>query len=90
MCQTNSMGPWRPGRLKGTVVSDTPTGEISGSDDVDYYGGFLVAESVSARNVSFIAAAPTMLKALLAARDEVEGTAAHALVVAAIAEATKP
>lgn len=34
----------------GSIVSDTPVPEISGSDDVNYYGGHLMAESVSPEN----------------------------------------
>jgi hypothetical protein len=46
------------------VVSDHPIGEIGGSDDVEYYGGHLVAETVAPRNLPVIAAAPDMLTAL--------------------------
>ena len=34
----------------GSIVSDTPVPEISGSGDVSYYGGHLLAESVSPGN----------------------------------------
>lgn len=34
----------------GAVVADHPVPEISGSDAVEYYGGHLVAESVTAAN----------------------------------------
>lgn len=47
--------PWRTGR-QGSVVADEPVPEISGSEDVAYYGGHLVAESVAPRNVRRIVA----------------------------------
>jgi hypothetical protein len=40
----------------GAVVSDTPVPEISGSDAVDYYGGHLIAESVTPSNARRIVA----------------------------------
>lgn len=40
----------------GAVVADHPVPEISGSDAVEYYGGHLVAESVTAANARRLAA----------------------------------
>lgn len=46
--------PWRVGR-KGTVVSDSRgTLTIGGFDDIEYYDGNLIAESVSDENAAFI------------------------------------
>lgn len=40
----------------GAVVADHPIPEMSGSDAVEYYGGYLVAESVTAANARRLAA----------------------------------
>ena len=48
-------GPWRIGR-PGSIVADEPVPEISGSDDVEYYGGHLIGESVSKGNARRIVA----------------------------------
>lgn len=49
--------PWRVGR-PGTVVSDSADGltinGATGADNVEYYGGNLIAESVSEENAAFI------------------------------------
>lgn len=61
----HTKGNWKVGR-PGTVVSDKmdelPIGK--GYDDTDYYGGFLIAESI-ARNADakLMAAAPDLLEA---------------------------
>lgn len=60
-------GKWSVGETGRTVVSDTPHKQFisSGHGDVDYYGGYLVAESIPTiayRNL--IAAAPDMYEAL--------------------------
>lgn len=47
--------PWRTGR-HGCVVADEPVLEIGGSDDVEYYGGHLICESVTLRNARRIVA----------------------------------
>lgn len=42
-------GNWTTGKLGGTVISDTTPVDYnpdSGHDDAEYYGGFLLAESV--------------------------------------------
>jgi hypothetical protein len=60
---------WRAGRA-GTVVSDVlPKDACGGSEDKDYYGGYLIAESVAPSMVSLIAAAPELLEALEMVRD---------------------
>ena len=56
---------WKYGKICGTVVSECPTHDaFIGSDAVEYYGGYLIAESVAPSNQALIAAAPSMLKAL--------------------------
>jgi hypothetical protein len=39
--------PWRPGKIIGTVVADEPVRLKSGHDDIKYYGGHLIAESIA-------------------------------------------
>lgn len=58
-------GPWRDGKWGASVVSDTPiAGGINGSDAVESYGGYLIAESISECNKSLIVAAPELLESL--------------------------
>ena len=45
----------------GAVVADHPVPEMSGSDAVEYYGGHLVAESVTAANARRLAACWNLL-----------------------------
>ncbi len=55
-------GPWRLGS-KGSVVADTPPENyLPGSDAVEYYGGYLICESVTEANAKLIAAAPDLLE----------------------------
>lgn len=56
-------GPWRIGN-GSFIISDHPAPGITGSDDVQYYGGHLICESVSQANARLIAAAPDLLEAL--------------------------
>ena len=64
-------GPWRQGKTSATVVSDSALGiDMMGATDesaIEYYGGNLIAESVSTNNTALIAAAPEMKEALEAA-----------------------
>ena len=56
---------WKLGNPRGTVVSAHPQQDaLSGADAIEYYGGYLVAESVAPSNQALIAAAPSMLGAL--------------------------
>jgi len=64
----HTKGPWRAGSGtggKGSVVSDhLAVGALGGSDAVDYYGGYMIAESVAQENIPLIAAAPELLAAM--------------------------
>lgn len=60
---THTKGPWRIGKGR-SVVADVPVPEMRGSEAVDFYGGHMVAESVTALNQPIIAAAPEMFEAL--------------------------
>lgn len=60
---SHTRGPWRVGR-PGSVVADHPVPGMRGSGDVAYYGGHLIAESVTASNAPILAAAPELLDAL--------------------------
>lgn len=56
---------WRRGRLYHTVVTDEPYG--NGQDDgyIDFYGGYLVGESIfKKKHRDLIIAAPELLEAL--------------------------
>ena len=53
------MGTWRSGG--STVVADRDCGPIPGGDDVGYYGGFLVCESVPREYAIAIARLPELL-----------------------------
>lgn len=58
----NTPGPWRAGKAGDQIVADVPIENgPGGSDSVDYYGGYLVAESVAPCNQPLIAAAPDLL-----------------------------
>lgn len=55
-------GPWRIGKNYGAVVADHPVPELRGSDDVNAYGGHLIAESIALQNRPLISAAPELLE----------------------------
>jgi len=55
---------WKAGNCGGAVVSDTPNHHES-KENLDYYGGYLVAESIgSEKHMRLIIAAPEMLRTL--------------------------
>lgn len=64
----HTKGKWKLGKTGGTIVSDTipdGIGRKSGHDDTDYYGGFLIAESILfVDDAVLIKAAPDLLEAL--------------------------
>jgi hypothetical protein len=60
---------WRQGKQHGTVVADYPPGSKGiyqkEEVEVEYYGGFLIAESIQRKElVALIAAAPELLACL--------------------------
>lgn len=60
----DDFGNWKRGNNGGEVVTDKPLGEPS-EETVNYYGGYLVAESIqSPRCMALILAAPKMLRLL--------------------------
>ena len=63
-------GDWFAGGGSWVAAANPINGDISGSDDVDYYGGHLIGESISSCNIPIISAAPDMFKALLAVKQK--------------------
>jgi hypothetical protein len=58
---THTPGPWRVGRPGAVVTPNIIENGPQGSDDVDYYGGNLICESVTSANARLIAQAPNLL-----------------------------
>ncbi len=59
--------PWRKGRVAGTIVADTPSSMPRpqyGEREKEYYGGYLIAESILPEHEDIISAAPDMYEAL--------------------------
>jgi hypothetical protein len=74
---------WKISKHKSVVVSDTkiqntnfpspPNPEFSEEKDIEYYGGYLICESVENDKIAqLIAAAPQLLKCLKEAIEDVE------------------
>lgn len=60
-------GNWSIGKQRDSVVSDQIPEDYksgTGHDDIEYYGGFLVAESCKLSDAKLISAAPDMLDVL--------------------------
>jgi hypothetical protein len=60
-----SKGKWKEGKHWGTVVTDDGEGfpRKVGHDETEYYGGYLIAESVAKKaDVKLISSAPDLLK----------------------------
>lgn len=65
--------PWREGNEPtGSIVADEPVPGLDGSDDTDFYGGHLVAESVTPSNREFIVRACNAHDDLLAAAQDAQ------------------
>lgn len=65
MSPTHTPGPWSIGRQGWCVIADHPIeAGPRGADDVEYYGGHLICESVTPNNARLIAAAPELLEML--------------------------
>lgn len=63
-----SKGTWKVGNSPTVVVTDNGHGfpANTGHSDVDYYGGFLIAESIlKVEDAKLIAAAPELLELLI-------------------------
>lgn len=93
-----SKGTWRPGKQHGTVVTDCGDGFPPGyqsEDSLEYYGGYLIAESIGKpADRNLITAAPELLAACKEFVRKVEcGEArsrrSYAQMKAAIAKATE-
>ena len=65
-------GPWRRGKPDGAIVADHPVCTINGADEVEYYGGHLIAESVAPQNIDAIILACNHFEAVVEALREVE------------------
>lgn len=63
-------GEWFAGGGSWVSTDQPIDGEIGGSDNVKYYGGYLIGESISSCNIPIITAAPRMFKALLAVKQK--------------------
>lgn len=63
-------GPWKVGEIhRDTVIADAKYScpeRNSGHDDVEYYGGLCIAESILPENRPLIAAAPDLEAVVLA------------------------
>jgi len=68
MTTNHTPGTWRAGKTGESVVSDQPLPGYDakgGHDHVEYYGGYLIAESIwRAEDRALIAAAPELLAEL--------------------------
>ena len=62
--ETHTKGPWRVNERLLAIVSDEPCTDILGAENVEHYGGYLIAESIAPINLSIIAAAPELYDAL--------------------------
>lgn len=91
----HSKGIWKVGSNHGVVVTDCGDGfqESTGHAAVDYYGGYLIAESIAKKeDAHLIAAAPDLLEALRDAFDAIDANGYSGLlyrIELAINKATK-
>jgi hypothetical protein len=90
-------GPWRVGKPGGCIVADTPIdGGVPGTDHLEHYGGYLVAESMTEANVGYVlhvteAHEPMreVILLLVALIDELEGTPIEFNLAVRLARATQ-
>jgi hypothetical protein len=57
-------GNWSYNGNGGVISTLNGGGLVNGADEVDFYGGYLIAESISKANAQLIAAAPELYEAL--------------------------
>ena len=90
----HNQGNWSPAKNGGGVVSDQPGGGVPGAEHTEYYGGYLICESIGRSNIPIVAACPKMLKALIGIRRKimcsVDMSDEMTLIDDAIAAATTP
>lgn len=60
---TFNKGVWRDGNTVDSIVTDMPEG-IARDEIADFYGGYVIAETVSGNNKPLIKAAPDMYRVL--------------------------
>ncbi len=78
-------GTWRFGR--GSVISDRPQHPQADAEDAGYYGGYMVAESISRRNAIAVSFLPGLLAA---ARDSQTGRAVLTSLAYTLAAPSEP
>ena len=90
----HNQGNWSASKCGQGVVSDQPGGGVPGSEHTEYYGGYLIAESIGRSNIPIVAACPKMLKALIGIRRKIMCSVGMGeemtLIDEAIAAATTP
>ena len=60
-----TQGPYKRGKAGG-IVSNYPIEDcLGGSDEIEYYGGYLIAESITPKNGEFLAASWLDIKNLI-------------------------
>jgi len=73
LAEAATKGPWKHGKNSDDVVADFPGGHEQDPHEIDYYGGHLIAESISSQNRDFITAAnPAAVLELIAEIEHLE------------------
>ncbi len=61
-------GPYLPGKTVDSIISETQVNESTDDfGELEYYGGYVIAESIAQKNKPLLMAAPDMYDALRAA-----------------------